>query len=217
MPLNPYAAQCTALSKRSGVRCKNPAVRGYSVCRMHGAGGGAPIGNKNAVVNGEYMEINRGLHRINREWERNLREKLAVLAAARRLDYRFQLAVYRAERGDKRNIRRLGKKYGSLGGVHLQFRRLGKEYDLLADESRFLDRVRERVTAWLESNKKVRNTTIKTEIGFQPHAKRNPMIIEIGGKTVRILDVLVNWKAFYAKNRDLPFGWEGRPHAQNAA
>jgi hypothetical protein len=32
--------RCTALSKRSGVLCKNPAVIGWSVCRMHGAGGG---------------------------------------------------------------------------------------------------------------------------------------------------------------------------------
>lgn len=31
-------AQCTARSKRSGERCKAPAVTGYPVCRMHGAG-----------------------------------------------------------------------------------------------------------------------------------------------------------------------------------
>ena len=119
-PLNEHANQCTAKSKRSGARCKNPAVKGYSVCRMHGAGGGAPIGNKNAVVDGEYMEINRVLHRLNREWERNLGDKLAVLAAARRLDRRFRLAVYRAERGDKRNIRRLLKEYDGLEGRALK-------------------------------------------------------------------------------------------------
>lgn len=34
------APRCTAKSKRSGVRCKNPAVLGWSVCRMHGARGG---------------------------------------------------------------------------------------------------------------------------------------------------------------------------------
>lgn len=32
--------RCTAHSKRSGFLCKNPAVRGWTVCRMHGAGGG---------------------------------------------------------------------------------------------------------------------------------------------------------------------------------
>lgn len=32
--------RCKARSKRTGKRCRNPAVRGYSVCRMHGARGG---------------------------------------------------------------------------------------------------------------------------------------------------------------------------------
>jgi len=32
--------RCTAHSKRSGLLCKNPAVRGWAVCRMHGANGG---------------------------------------------------------------------------------------------------------------------------------------------------------------------------------
>ncbi len=38
------APRGTALSKRSGFLCKSPAVRGWSVCRMHGAGGGALAG-----------------------------------------------------------------------------------------------------------------------------------------------------------------------------
>jgi hypothetical protein len=38
------APQCTATSKRTGERCKGPAVRGWTVCRFHGAGGGAPRG-----------------------------------------------------------------------------------------------------------------------------------------------------------------------------
>jgi uncharacterized protein YjcR len=29
-------------------------VRGFSVCRMHGAGGGAPRGNQNALKHGEF-------------------------------------------------------------------------------------------------------------------------------------------------------------------
>ena len=32
--------QCIAKSKRSGKRCRNNAVTGYRVCRMHGANGG---------------------------------------------------------------------------------------------------------------------------------------------------------------------------------
>lgn len=32
--------RCRAKSKRSQERCRNYAVGGYAVCRMHGAGGG---------------------------------------------------------------------------------------------------------------------------------------------------------------------------------
>ena len=38
------APRCTAKSKRTGLPCKSPAVRGWKVCRMHGAGGGAKPG-----------------------------------------------------------------------------------------------------------------------------------------------------------------------------
>ena len=38
------APRCTAKSKCTGVRCNGPAVTGWSVCRMHGAGGGHPAG-----------------------------------------------------------------------------------------------------------------------------------------------------------------------------
>lgn len=38
------APRCTATAKRSGQPCKAPAVRGWSVCRVHGVGGGAPSG-----------------------------------------------------------------------------------------------------------------------------------------------------------------------------
>ena len=46
--------RCSARSKRSGLRCQSPAVRGYNVCRMHGAGGGAPKANRNALKHGFY-------------------------------------------------------------------------------------------------------------------------------------------------------------------
>ena len=41
------APRCRATSKRTGRPCKAPAVRGWSVCRMHGAGGGGPSGRAN--------------------------------------------------------------------------------------------------------------------------------------------------------------------------
>lgn len=39
--------RCSARSKRTGLPCKSPAVQGWKVCRMHGAGGGAKPGRDN--------------------------------------------------------------------------------------------------------------------------------------------------------------------------
>ena len=54
------AKRCIAKAKRSGERCKNPAVKGYSVCRVHGANsknrGGAPKGSLNALVHGCFVD-----------------------------------------------------------------------------------------------------------------------------------------------------------------
>jgi len=38
------APRCHAKAKRTGERCKCPAVRGWRVCRVHGAGGGHKAG-----------------------------------------------------------------------------------------------------------------------------------------------------------------------------
>jgi hypothetical protein len=57
------ALRCHARSKRSGLECRAPAVRGHSVCRMHGAGGGAPKGNRNALKHGEFTAEATALRR----------------------------------------------------------------------------------------------------------------------------------------------------------
>jgi len=36
------APRCSARSKRTGLPCKGPAMKGWKVCRSHGARGGAP-------------------------------------------------------------------------------------------------------------------------------------------------------------------------------
>ena len=46
------APRCGAHSKRTKMPCRAPAVRGYRVCRFHGARGGAPCGNRNAWKHG---------------------------------------------------------------------------------------------------------------------------------------------------------------------
>ena len=42
-----HAPRCHARSKRTGKPCQSPAVTGWKVCRHHGAGGGAPKGERN--------------------------------------------------------------------------------------------------------------------------------------------------------------------------
>jgi hypothetical protein len=58
------APRCTARSKRTGKLCRAPAVRGWQVCRMHGARGGAPEGKRNGnyrhgVRSKEMIELQR--------------------------------------------------------------------------------------------------------------------------------------------------------------
>ena len=43
------ALRCTATSKRTRKPCQAPAVRGWTVCRFHGARGGAPKGKANGA------------------------------------------------------------------------------------------------------------------------------------------------------------------------
>jgi hypothetical protein len=43
------APRCSATSKRSRCQCRAPAVRGWTVCRFHGARGGAPKGKANGA------------------------------------------------------------------------------------------------------------------------------------------------------------------------
>ena len=42
MPLTESARQCQAKAKSTGEQCKNPAMKGKDVCRLHGGKAGAP-------------------------------------------------------------------------------------------------------------------------------------------------------------------------------
>ena len=53
--MNQVVPRCSARSKTTGTRCGNPAERGKTVCRYHGARGGAPAGNQNALKHGAYV------------------------------------------------------------------------------------------------------------------------------------------------------------------
>ncbi|WP_409174377.1 hypothetical protein [Brevibacillus fortis] len=57
MARNPEKQRCKAKSKQRGQQCNNWAKPGWDVCRFHGAGGGAPTRNTNAVKTGEFQSI----------------------------------------------------------------------------------------------------------------------------------------------------------------
>ena len=68
--------RCTAHSKRTGFLCNNPAVRGWRVCRMHGAGGGQPSGNshpswKHGLRSMEWTEMRKQINELMREAQRS--------------------------------------------------------------------------------------------------------------------------------------------------
>jgi hypothetical protein len=65
----------TGASKRTCKQCRAPAVRGWTVCRFHGAGGGAPKG----AANGRYKH---GLFTADTISER--RQISAILRASRK-------------------------------------------------------------------------------------------------------------------------------------
>lgn len=68
------APRCTAKAKSTGLRCEAPAVRGRSVCRCHGARGGAPRGPRHGLYR-------HGLHTV--EAIEGRREMRALYRAAR--------------------------------------------------------------------------------------------------------------------------------------
>lgn len=66
------ARRCKANAKRSGLPCRNPAVRGWAVCRMHGAKGGHGPGKANpayrhGIRTQDWVEMRREICALARE------------------------------------------------------------------------------------------------------------------------------------------------------
>ena len=78
------APRCSATSKRTGKPCQAPAVRGWTVCRFHGAGGGAPKGARNGrYKNGLFTTEAVEERRVIRELLRRSSDVLAALPCER--------------------------------------------------------------------------------------------------------------------------------------
>jgi uncharacterized protein YjcR len=73
------ASRCHARSKRSGFQCRAPAVRGHDTCRMHGARGGAPRGNRNALKHGGFTAETMALKKEIAALARMARETMAAI------------------------------------------------------------------------------------------------------------------------------------------
>jgi hypothetical protein len=74
------APRCKARSKRTGEPCRAPAVTGWRVCRMHGAGGGAPRGERHGQFrHGRYTREAIAERRAARALVKKARETLRLL------------------------------------------------------------------------------------------------------------------------------------------
>lgn len=70
-----FAPRCSAKAKRTGKRCNAPAVKGCAVCRMHGAGGGAPQGPRYGMwKHGRRSNEVADIRRLGAELAREARE-----------------------------------------------------------------------------------------------------------------------------------------------
>jgi hypothetical protein len=71
--------RCSATSKRTKERCKAPAVRGWNVCRFHGARGGAPTGRANgSYKHGLYTQQAKAARRLISDLLQQCRKTIAV-------------------------------------------------------------------------------------------------------------------------------------------
>ena len=72
--------QAAATNRRgAGYQCRAPAVRGSNVCRMHGAAGGAPKGNRNALKHGGFTAETLALRKEVQALAQMARETMAAI------------------------------------------------------------------------------------------------------------------------------------------
>ena len=64
--------RCTATAKSTRQRCRNPSKQNWNVCRLHGAGGGAPRGKahpnyKHGMRTNEWTETRKQINELLRK------------------------------------------------------------------------------------------------------------------------------------------------------
>ena len=73
------APRCTAMAKRTGRRCRCPSKQGWAVCRLHGAGGGAPSGAAHpnylhGLRSKEYLSVRRTTMALSKSIQELIKE-----------------------------------------------------------------------------------------------------------------------------------------------
>ncbi len=98
--------RCKAKSKRSGQQCKQIVIPGYEVCYYHGAGGGPPKHNKNAMTHGAYVNklLNEEEKMLFDEYFQKLNEDFVLNSSSDRMSAELACLYFvrwiRAVKGD---------------------------------------------------------------------------------------------------------------------
>lgn len=114
------ARQCKAKSRRSGKRCKNAAVIGKDVCRMHGAKAGSP------AIHGRYsLHKRQSLQSKIKQFYNDpqagdLRSELALMRAL------LQDYIDRFEDGIPLGVDDIGRMYAMVDGIGKTVERIAK-------------------------------------------------------------------------------------------
>jgi hypothetical protein len=66
------APRCSATAKSTKQRCRNPSKQSWNVCRLHGAGGGAPSGSqhpnyRHGMRTKQIAEVNKLISLLSKE------------------------------------------------------------------------------------------------------------------------------------------------------
>jgi uncharacterized protein YjcR len=149
MARNPDKKRCKA-TNRKGEKCGNWAVKGYDVCYYHGARGGAPKKNKNAVTTGEHEAI--WFDTLDEE-EKKLIDKV-VLNKIKQTNNEIKLTEIRERRMLKR-IQKLKNEELTTTSFTTGIEK-GKETELIVQEETL-----SKIQAIEEALTRVQNTKIK--------------------------------------------------------
>ena len=186
MPWNPAAKQCKAKCKHSGERCKNAAVTGYDVCRMHGAN------RKNKGGNPKIKELHKKTVPVLKE--KMVGNRLAEIhgAHSKRLLSPEENEIYDAVKGDLREA------YGlDLDADEIQLHQLAfQTAKMICAENSGKDD--------LISKNRSQISKLLCDLDIRRDSRRKAKQSDGGGKTQNVQNIFLNVIEKYQGGRELP-------------